>query len=32
VKPFLEPFDVLGGSMVIGGSNPDTATFLMTVK
>jgi hypothetical protein len=32
VKPFLEPFDVLGGSMVIGGSNPDKATFLMTVK
>jgi hypothetical protein len=32
VKPFLEPFDVLGGSTVIGGSNPDKATFLMTVK
>ena len=32
VKPFLEPFDVIGGSMVIGGSNPDKATFLITVK
>ena len=32
VKPFLEPFDTLGGSAVIGGSNPDKATFLITVK
>jgi hypothetical protein len=32
LKPFLEPFDALGGSMVVGGSNPDKATFLMTVK
>jgi Protein of unknown function (DUF3352) len=32
VKPFLEPFDTVGGSAVIGGSNPDKATFLITVK
>ena len=32
VKPFLEPFDALSGSTVIGGSNPDKATFLLTVK
>jgi hypothetical protein len=32
IKPFLEPFDALGGSTVIGGSNPDKATFLITVK
>ena len=32
VKPFLEPFDALVGSTVIGGSNPDKATFLITVK
>ena len=32
VKPFLEPFDTVGGSVVIGGSNPDKATFLITVK
>jgi hypothetical protein len=32
VKPFLDPFDTVGGSTVIGGSNPDKATFLITVK
>ncbi len=32
VKPFLEPFDALVGSTVIGGSNPDKATVLITVK
>ena len=32
IKPFLEPFDALVGSTVIGGSNPDKATFLITVK
>jgi hypothetical protein len=32
VKPFLEPFDVMAGSSVFGGSNPDTATSLITVK
>jgi Protein of unknown function (DUF3352) len=32
IKPFLEPFDALVGSTVIGGSNPDKATFLTTVK
>jgi hypothetical protein len=32
VKPFLEPFDAVGGSTVIGGTNPDKATFLITVK
>jgi len=32
MKPFLEPFDALVGSTVIGGSNPDKATFLVTVK
>ena len=32
IKPFLEPFDALVGSTVIGGSNPDKATVLITVK
>ena len=32
IKPFLEPLDVIGGSTVIGGSNPDKATILITVK
>jgi uncharacterized protein DUF3352 len=31
-KPFLEPFDVVAGSTVVGGSNPDTSTVLITVK
>jgi Protein of unknown function (DUF3352) len=32
IKPFLAPFDALVGSTVIGGSNPDKTTFLITVK
>jgi hypothetical protein len=32
VKPFLAPFDAIGGSQVIGGSNPDKTTILITVK
>jgi hypothetical protein len=32
VKPFLAPFDAFAGSQVIGGSNPDKTTFLITVK
>jgi len=32
MQPFLEPFDAMVGSTVLGGSEPDTATFLITVK
>ena len=32
LKPFLEPFDAIAGSQVVGGSNPDKTTFLITVK